>query len=427
MISKKRIQSLIQNKDVKVLSTNFISLTLLKVAGYIFPLITLPYLSRVIGVDSFGELAFAGSIIVYFETITDFGFNYTATRDVAKIRDDKELVSKIFSNVFFAKLLLMTVSILILTIGIFSVPFLYEKRLLLIMTFFYIPGNILFSEWFFQAMENMKYITIINLFSKVLFTVLVFLVIKEKSDYIFQPLLNALGFLVSGIISQSIIFRKFNVRLKIPSLKDLWLTMKGSWNMFISLFLPNLYTNFSVILMRVYGGVSATGIYSSGSRFIYIFDQLSAVLSRTFYPFLARRIDKHSLYIKISGALSVIMCLTLFLGADLIIRIFYTAEFKSSATVIRIMAIAPFFLFLMNTYGPNYLVLIGKENILRNIILYCSIGGFALSWLIVSRFSYIGVSITIIAVWGVRGVLTWYYANMYKIKVSKNDKDSRRQ
>jgi O-antigen/teichoic acid export membrane protein len=421
MISKKRLQFLAQNKDVKALSENFISLTLLKVAGYIFPLLTLPYLSRVIGVDSFGELAFAGSIVVYFETITNFGFNYTATRDVAKIRDNHMLVSKIFSNVFFAKILLMILSTAILTICIYSIPFLYEKRLLLILTLLYIPGNIMFSEWFFQAMENMKYITILNLLSKILFTLLVFIVIKEKSDFIFQPVLNALGFLMSGILSQIIIFKKFKIRMIFPSPAEIWNTMKGSWNMFLSLFLPNLYTNFSVILMRIYGGVSATGLYSSGSRFIYIFDQLSEVLSRTFYPFLARRIDKHSLYIKISGALSVVMCLVLFFGADLIVRIFYTPDFASSATVIRIMAIAPFFLFLMNTYGPNYLVLVGKENILRNIILYCSIGGFILSWLIVTRFSYIGVSITVIAVWGVRGAITWYYANKYKIKIINHD------
>ena len=81
----KNFHRVTQSKDGKVLFENFISLSLLQVAGYIFPLITIPYLSRVIGVDKFGEIAFASAIITYFQTVSDWGFNYTATRDVAKI------------------------------------------------------------------------------------------------------------------------------------------------------------------------------------------------------------------------------------------------------------------------------------------------------------------------------------------------------
>lgn len=413
MILKRRIKSLALNKDVRALSENIISLSLLKVAGYIFPLITLPYLARVIGVDSFGELAFASSFVVYFETITDFGFNYTATRDVAKNRNDNKLISRIFSNVFFSKILLMTFSVAIFSIIVYSIPFLHDKRILLWLTFLYVPGYILFPGWFFQAMEQMKYITILNLLSKLLFTLLVFLIIKEKSDYLFQPVLIALGNYLSGLISIRVISKKFKTRIIWTSFREIWNTIKGSWNMFISLFLPTLYSNFSVILLRIYGGVSATGVYSGGHRFINIFNQLSDILSRTFYPFLARRIDKHGLYVKLSGALSILFSLILFFGANLIVEIFYTPEFYASVSVIRIMSIAPFFLFLMNTFGPNYLVIIGKEHILRNIILFCSIGGFILSWLVVTRYSYIGVSITLIVTWAVRGVLTWYYASRY--------------
>lgn len=417
MISRKRLKSLAQNKDVKALSENFISLTLLKVAGYIFPLITLPYLARVIGVDSFGELAFAASIVIYFETITDFGFNFTATRDVAKNRNDIVLVSRIFSNVFFSKILLMVVCIVIFVIFVYSIPFLYEKRMLLWLTFLYIPGHILFPAWFFQAVEQMKYITLLNLFSKLLFTVLVFVVIKEKSDYILQPVLIALGYLMSGIISQWIILRKFRVRIILPPFREIWASIKGSWNMFISLFLPNLYSNFSVILLRYYGGVTATGIYSSGNRFVLLCIQLSDVLSRTFYPLLARRIDKHYQFIKISSSLNILMSLALFFGANLLIKIFYTEEFAASATVIRIMAISLLFLFLYNTYGTNYLVLIGKENILRNIITIYSILGFMLSYIIVIKYDYIGVAITITVIRGLMGVTTWFYAYRFKKKL----------
>ena len=322
MTIKNRIKSLLKNKAATTLIENFLSLSLLQVAGYIFPLITLPYLARVIGIDKFGEIAFASAVIIYFETLVNFGFNYTAIRDIAKNRDNIVFMSKVFSTVMAARIILMLISLMVLEICILTIPFFYDNRLILWLTFLYIPGNIMFPEWFFQAVEQMKYITIINVISKLLFTVLVFFVIKEKSDYIYQPLLVSLGFFVSGIIAIIIIRKKFHIQFSYPSLEDIFLAIKGSANMFIVLFLPNLYTNFSTILLRSYGGEIITGIYSSGYRFISLVDSLSLVLSRTFYPFLARRIDKHSLFVKIGFSLSVLASLFLFFGADLLVNIF---------------------------------------------------------------------------------------------------------
>ena len=399
-----------QSKEAKVLAENFLSLSALKLLGYIFPLITLPYLARVIGVEKFGVIAFATAIIMYFQTVVDFGFNYTAVRDIARNRDNISSMSRIFSTIMATRVLLMVISFAILMLCIYTIPSFYENRLILLLTFLYVPGYILVPEWFFQAMEQMKYITVMNLLSKLLFTLLVFVFIKVKSDYIYQPILAALGYIVSGIISIPLIIKKYKVKLIIPSLDEIFNALKGSWNMFICLFVPNLYSNFSIILLKLYCGVTPTGIYSSGFKFIDLVDQLSMVLSRTFYPFLARRLDKHKMYVKISCTISVLAGLCLFFGADFLIKIFYTNDFAKSASVIKIMAISPFFLFLMNTYGPNYLVLIGKEVVLRNIIIFCSIGGFLLSWVFVVNYSYIGVAITLTIVWGVRGFITLFYA-----------------
>ena len=149
---KKISQRIKGSKEAKVLFSNFSWLAVLKIVGYIFPLITLPYLSRVIGVDGFGEIAYAMSIIVFIETFTDFGFNYTATRDVARVRDNIKEVSIIFSNVFWSKLLLMIIGFLILCLLICFIPQFNRSKLILFLTFLYIPGHILFPEWFFQAM-----------------------------------------------------------------------------------------------------------------------------------------------------------------------------------------------------------------------------------------------------------------------------------
>src|SRR5699024_9198471 len=162
-----------KSKDGKVLASNFGYLMLLQIAGYVFPLITIPYLARVIGVDGFGKIAFAAAVMVWFQTISDWGFNYTATRDVARHRDNLEKVSEIFSNVLWARILLMLVSFVMLLLLIQTIPYFKELQNILLVSFLLVPGHIMFPDWFFQAMKRMKYITIINQLSKTLFTVFV--------------------------------------------------------------------------------------------------------------------------------------------------------------------------------------------------------------------------------------------------------------
>ena len=167
-----------KNEDGKVLVKNFAYLSLLQVAGYVFPLITMPYLARVIGIEGFGKIAFASAVMVWVQTIADWGFNFTATRDVAKNRDNSQMVSEIFSNVLWARCVLMILSFVFLLLLIALFPKFRVNSNILLVSFLMVPGHILFPDWFFQAMERMKYITILNVISKLLFTIAVFVFIK---------------------------------------------------------------------------------------------------------------------------------------------------------------------------------------------------------------------------------------------------------
>lgn len=402
------------SKDAKTLAANFMYLSILKGISFLFPLITLPYLAKVIGADSFGAIAFATSIMIIVETITDWGFNFTATRDVAKNRENIETVSQIFSQVFYARIFLTIICFIGLLAVIELIPSLRAYRLLLILTFLYIPGNILFPQWLFQAFERMRYITILTLLSNCVFTALVFVVIRNQSDYVYQPLLTACGYIVSGVFAQYIIYNSFKIKLLKPDFKAVFNRLKKSTDMFISLLLPNLYTNFSTIILKSYCGDFATGVYNGGQKFQNIVDNLTGILSRTFFPFLARHKEKHHVYVLISGSIAVAASAFMFIVAQWFVNIFLSPEFEDAVMVMKIFAITPVFLFLMNTYGTNYLVIIGKENLLRNIITVVSVLGFGLTWWLTPTFSYIGAATTVTAVWGIRGLLTFIYAKKYQ-------------
>jgi len=399
--------------DAKALLENFISLSALKVLGFILPLVTLPYLSRVIGVGHFGDIAFANSIIVYFMTIMDYGFNYTATRDLSKNRDDREYVRQLFWNVFYTKSFLLLISILIFIPLVEFVPLLREHRLLLWFTFLSVPCYMLFPEWYFQGMEKMKYITMVNVISRIIFTVLIFIVIKESEDYVLHPLLSALGLFVAGMISLYIIVIRHTIYPIPISWKAIKSYLHSGWDVFVSLIAPNLYSSTSTIFLQSFHGGVGSGLFSSGRRFADIADQMALVVSRVFFPFLARRPNKHHLYGRISLAIQLTSILILILGADLIISLFYTEEFAPSANVLRIMAVSLIFMYLSNTYGTNYLLLHGMERQNRQIVMYSSIIGLAISYVLVWKLSYIGAALTFLIVRGAMGVPTWILARKY--------------
>lgn len=385
-----------KSKDGKVLASNFGYLMLLQIAGYVFPLITIPYLARVIGVDGFGKIAFAAAVMVWFQTVSDWGFNYTATRDVARNRDNLEKVSEIFSNVLWARIFLAVVSFALLYLLVATVPYFNENKDILLITFLLVPGHILFPDWFFQAMERMKYITFFNLLTKALFTVLVFVFVTEKEHYIIPPLLTSLGFLLSGAGAMYLILGKWGVKLKRPQFKAMLATIKGSTDVFINNIMPNLYNSFSVVLLGFMGGSVANGLLDAGSKFINIAQQFMNIISRVFFPFLSRKIDQHHLYARGSLALAAIGSLVLFMSAPLVIKLFFTEEFYESILVMQIMSASLIFQALSKVYGTNYLILKGKEKELRNITFICSVLGFAAAFPLIYFFGFLGAAINIV-------------------------------
>ncbi len=392
---KKKINNISKNKDAKVLISNFGYLTALQIASYIFPLITIPYLAHTIGVESFGKIAFAAAVIVWFETIADWGFYYTATRDVAKNRDDKKKISEIFSNVIWAKIFLMVVSFLVLLLTILVIPKFRENYLVIIITFLLIPGKIMFPDWFFQAMERMKYITILNVLSKLFFTIAIFIFIKDKSDFILQPLFISLGFLLSGFVAMYIILVKWGFKLQKPKFSVILLTLKNSTDVFINTIMPNFYNNLSVIILGVYGGNVANGIFDAGSKFVKLSSQFMNIVSITFFPFLSRKVNKHNVYVKINIFLATVFTVVLFVFAPLIIKLFFTSEFYSAILILRIMSFSIFFMALGNIYGTNYMIIRGYEDRLRNITLICSVIGLILVFPLIYFYNVIGAAIVI--------------------------------
>lgn len=409
-----------KSKDAKAITSNFSYLMVLQIANYIFPLLTIPYLARVIGVEGIGKIAFAAAITMIFRTIAEWGFNYSATRDLSQNRDDPEKTSEIFSNTLWARLLLTLLSFILLLISIAYIPYFKENKSILLVSFLMIPGHVFLSEWFFQAKEKMKYITIFGLISKLSFTILIFIFINKKDDYILQPLFLSLSSIICGFFSIYLILKKWKVKILAPTWKDISNSIKKSTDIFINNIMPNLYNNFSVTLLGFIGGSTANGLLDAGSKSVNIIHQFMMTLSRVFFPFLSRHLDKHNIFLKINITIAILSSILLFLFAPLIINYFYTYEFEKAIPVLKIMSISIIFTALINIYGINYMIVAGHEKQLRNITTICSIIGLILSFPLVYFYEYIGAAIVITFTKFILAIFISYKAR--KIITAKNQK-----
>lgn len=341
-IKYQKIRKNIKSGDGKTLIGNFFSLSFLQIAGYIFPLITLPYLAKVLGVYYFGAIAFANTIIVYFQTLVDYGFIYSSVRDISRCRDDKEKVSYIFSTVMYARFFLTVAAFVLLCILILFIPIFREMSLVLVCAFMLIPGHALFADWFFQGIEKMVYITIGNLVTKLLFTVLVFVFIKCPQDYFLQPLLTALGYVCAGIYSIYVIY-KYGYRFVKVSFHTVWISIKSNTDLFINQLFPNLYNSLSVMLLGVFHGATANGVFEAGHRFAGTCQQFLNVIARTFFPFLSRKTEAHKIYAKYNLFVAIGLTVVLLITAPWIIGVFFNDDYQNAVYVLQILSLSVFF------------------------------------------------------------------------------------
>ncbi|MEP6750885.1 MAG: oligosaccharide flippase family protein, partial [Bacteroidota bacterium] len=183
------------------LVSNFISLGIVQGTNFLLPLLVMPYLINKIGADGFGVIAVAQVLMTYLSTISDYGFNLTATRDIAFYKDDTAKISKIFFTVLASKLVLTAFLLIILFIVMAFTPILKDHFILYSLAFTNVIGQSLLVSWFFQGREKMHYITISTFISRLIFVVLVFLFIHRKEDAVYFLFFSGTGNMIAGLIS----------------------------------------------------------------------------------------------------------------------------------------------------------------------------------------------------------------------------------
>jgi PST family polysaccharide transporter len=388
----------------KTLISNFLSLSSVQFANYIFPLITVPYLVRVLGPERFGLISFSQAFIQYFILLTDYGFNLSATREISINREDLLKISEIFSSVMVIKILLMIVAFLVLCVVVLNVNKFRPERMLYFLSFGAVIGNVLFPIWIFQGMEKMKQIAVLNFLSKAIFTGFVFIFVKEKGDYIYVPVINALGYIVAGIVSLRIIFGVFNIKIKMPALIEIRHEVKEGWHIFMSTIAISLYTISNTFILGLFANNVVVGYFSGGEKIVKAVQGLLLPFSQTIYPHVSKLASESKeialLFIRrivrMVGVVTFCMSLCLFIFASYISDLILGTQFKSSIQVIQILSFLPFIVGLSNIFGIQVMLNFGLKKAFMKTLITASILNILLALLLVAHFKLIGITVSIL-------------------------------
>ncbi len=388
----------------KVLIQNFSSLTILQISQYVFPLITFPYLVRVLGPEGYGLVAFANAFVNYFTVLTDYGFNLSATKDISINRDNHNKIKQIYSSVLTVRLILFVLSIVIIVPIVFMFSKFSKDMEIYLIAFLTVFGTTIFPVWFFQGIEKMKFITIISVLVKLLWVILVFVIVTTKNDILNLVILNSASSILIGIISLAVIKIKFKVSFSFPELQCIKKQFIEGWHYFLSTASISLYTTSTTFILGLFANDAIVGYFSAADKIRNAVLNISATASRTVFPHLSlefqRSYDAAISFIRkfsISmGSIMLIVSILLFLLAKQIVLLVLGPDYTNSIILLRIMSFLPIIIFLSNVAGIQTMLNMGFKKEFANIIFIGAVFSIIMSIILVPIYLAIGTAITVL-------------------------------
>ena len=376
-----------------------------QVVNYIFPLITVPYVSRIIGPEYFGIINYSTVFMSYFIMLIGYGFDLTATRRIAQSPDDSQLREIVFSEILNARLVLFFLCTFLFFISIFFITPLKNNITITSLLYLMCLSNVFTPQYLYQGMQNLTIFAKANFFRGLISTILVFLFIKKQEDYTYLVAINVILGLSMSIFFHFNAKYLYNLKFNFIPLQNTLLLIWNEKTIFLTTVVISLYTTTNVVLLGFFDTIKNVGYFTTGQNLVNISTTVLTVpLSAALYPYLGTAFSKSKKngleiakkILPIIIYLITISCLILFLLAPYIINILY--KFKNSILPMQIMAFCPLIISLSNFFGIQIMLNLNLDRLFFKIITICSLFGLVCNIIISSQLGYIGTAINILVV-----------------------------
>lgn len=386
-------------KNTKILQ-NVSWLFVLQIFNTIIPMLTLPYITRILQPTKYGDFSTALNIITYLQVIVEFGFELNGARKVALIENNSDM-SKIFNEIFFSRILLFFLSLFILisltALGYFNKTTFACSIILLIM----VIGTIIQPNWIFQGKEDMKFITYTNVIGRLISITLIFMFVNDSNDIFIYCILYSLNIFVSNLIGFVLALKKYKIRINIPHLSKIINALKNSWYLFISSAMGKIFSNLGITVLTAFTTSYYVGIYAAIQKIPNILILLFTPIGQAIFPYTSKKFN--SSYIEgfnfVKKVCIIVIIPFIILGIliiclqKMIVSILFGNEYVAYSTLIIPLCIWLILSILNNFLGIQMLVGAGYQKeyskafqfsliviILSNFILGKFIGLYGVAW-----------------------------------------------
>lgn len=368
----------------------------------LFPLITFPYACRVIEADGIGQVNFFSSIIGYISLFTCLGIPMYAIREIARDRNDVVKMNRTAIEILLLHALLTIVGYLIVAVLCLTVPQIKADVPLFLILSLTIFFTAIGCEWFYQGIEDFKYITIRGLIVKVVSVVLLFLFVKTKDDLLYYGVYSVIGIL-GGNIFNFIRLRKYIHRENIIFSKlDISKHIKPVLQVFSFNVVTSVYLQLNPILLGFIKDALAVGYFTAATKIMQVVMKLSSCLGVVMMPRTSNLLSEHkeaefNALIQKSYDFTIAISLPLTCGllfaAPYIIEVLCGQEFIPATLSSQIIAPIILIVGISNVMGIQILYPKGK---IKTVIHCCMIGAIVdliLNICLIPAFSYNGTAI----------------------------------
>ena len=289
---------------------------------------------------------------------------------MAVYKGDKERLSQIVSSIYLCKFILWFICLIVYLSVISIFPFFKNYYWVYVLSFLLTFNELLLPIWFFQGIERMKYITIVNLSSRLLFVVAIFLFVHDHEDFLLVPLLNGIGAILAGCLSFYIVLRKEKINLSLIPMKELIFAYKESLSLFVSLLSTQIYVNVNKLVIGSFLGMSEVSIYDMAEKVSLLIKLPVSMMGQAVFPKISR--ERNVCFVNrvmflVAGIVSLAY-VVLFVYSGWIVYLFTGEYIEVASLIIRLLGVSAILVSFNNFLGGNRLIPFGYSSVYMRVM-----------------------------------------------------------
>lgn len=366
----------------------------------IFPIVTFPYVTRILGPAGIGKVEFALSVVAYFMIFSSFGIPLYGIREIGRHQKDKSARDRVFGEIFLLHAAITAVALAVYIAAVFALPRLRTDVGIYLVFISYLVLSVLGADWYFQGLERYRYITAVNVAFKLVSLVVLFVFVRSRADTLSYAIFVASVEIGSKTLNFLLLLRE----IKLPPVRTL--DLRRHLGPVLSIFLLNaigsFYLNLDKIMLGVISGEFAVGIYAAANKVVSILITLSTSIGSVLLPRLSMyvREGRAAEFEKIATNLVKLLIL---LVAPSVAGLAYVAPevidllagpgFSQSALVLRILAPVVLLITLSHFTGVVVLYPRGQERAMMVSFIFGALLNIAVNVFSIPRFGAPGAAV----------------------------------